>query len=187
MASRWRKRSGSTSGRIASRYLPCACVLLVAPRPAEALEVTGGVTVGGILAGSKPFLAVTPQAGITWRMENGFLVAVHDMFSILPANDDGIGVFNRTSVVLGYAAEHMNVSAGPSLSVYSMPACNAGSLCARVVGLSPGIHAQANIYFAGPLGVTVSAGLDWIGGSSRVLPGGTAAMIVAGPVLRWIR
>jgi hypothetical protein len=36
-----------------------------------------------------------------------------------------------------------------------------------------------------PLGVSVSANVDWIGGRSRVLPGGLAAMIVAGPVLRW--
>lgn len=158
------------------------------PTPAEAFEVNGGVTLGGVVAGSKPRLAVTPQVGLLWRTESRFLFAVHEMFSILPAtNKHGVGVYNRTSAVLGYAAENMNVSAGPSISIYSMPACNTVAVCARVVGLSPGIHAQANVYFAGPLGVTVSAGVDWIGGSSRVLPGGVAALIVAGPVVRWTR
>jgi hypothetical protein len=163
-------------------------VLLVAPTDAEAFEVSGGVSFGGVLAGSKPHFSVTPQAGITWRTESRFLVAAHEMFSIMPAtNKSGVGVYNRTSVVVGYAAESINLSAGPSLSIYFMPACNAASLCARVVGLSPGLYAQASMYFAGPLGATVSAGVDWIGGSSRVLPGGVAATIIAGPVLRWIR
>lgn len=185
MATRLRKSSGAAGG-IVRRCLPCVCVLLVASTSAEAFEVSGGVTLGGVVAGSRPLLAVTPQAGITWRTENRFLLAVHEMFSIMPATSKyGVGVYNRTSVVLGYATETTNFSAGPSLSIYSMPACNAASLCARVVGLSPGVHAQANMYFAGPLGVTVSAGVDWLGGSSRVLPGGVAAMVVAGPVLRW--
>jgi hypothetical protein len=55
----------------------------------------------------------------------------------------------------------------------------------RVVGVAPGGHAQVDTYFAGPLGVTVSGNMDWIGGRSAVLPGGIAAMLVAGPVLRW--
>lgn len=168
--------------------LLCACVLLAAAKPADAFEVSGGVGLGGILAGSKPRFAVTPHAGVTWRMESGFLVTAHEMLSILPATDEhGVGVYNRTSVLVGYAAKGLIFSAGPSLSIYSMIACNAASLCGRVVGLSPGAYAHADVYFAGPLGVSVSAGVDWIGGKSLVLPGDVVAMVIAGPVLRWTR
>lgn len=165
--------------------LLCA-IALVAPAQARAFEVGGGVSLGGVLAGSKPRLAVTPNAGILWRMESGFLWAARETLSILPATDvGGVGVRSQTSVLIGYATKDSDFSAGPSLAVYSMPACNAFSLCARVVGLSPGGHAQTNLYFAGPLGVMVSASVGWIGGQSFVLPGSVVATIVAGPVLRW--
>jgi hypothetical protein len=155
------------------------------PLPAAAFEVNGGVSMGGILAGTAPHLAVSPHAGLVWRTEGGFLIAVQDLFSILPPiNKDGAGVYNQTSVAIGYASEKANFSAGPSLSIYSMPACGV-ALCGRVVGLSPGGHVQANVYFAGPWGVAVSANVDWVEGSSIVLPGGVVAMVVAGPVVRW--
>jgi hypothetical protein len=124
--------------------------------------------------------------GVSWRRESGFLFVVHDLFSILATiNKAGLGVYNKTSVDIGYASEEVNFSAGPSLSIYSMPACGVTYLCGRVVGVAPGGHAQADVYVAGPLGVSVSANVDWIGGSSAVLPGGVAVMVVAGPVLRW--
>ena len=102
-----------------------------------------------------------------------------------PVNKAGLGVYNKTSITIGYAWEDVNVSAGPSLSVYSMPTCGVTLLCGRVAGVAPGGHAQADVYFAGPLGVSVSANVDWIGGRSRVIPDGVAALVVAGPVLRW--
>jgi hypothetical protein len=162
-------------------------LVLVMPTSAGAVEFSGGVSMGGFQAGGiLPRLAVTPHVGISWRKENGFLFAVHDLFSILaPVNKAGLGVYNKTSVTTGYAWKEANVSAGPSLSVYSMPACGVTLLCGRVVGVAPGGHAQADVYFAGPLGVSVSADVDWIGGRSLVLPGGVAAMVVAGPVFRW--
>ena len=166
--------------------LLCASVLLVAPIPAEAFEVAGGVSVGGIQIGAKPQLAVTPQGAIAWRIGDAFLFAVHDLLSILPvANERGVGVHNQTSLVLGYATESARFSAGPSLSVYSMIACNSASLCGRVVGLSPGGNVQASWYFAGPFGISVSGSVSWVGGRSLVLRDGVAAMVVAGPVLRW--
>ena len=132
MAGRPRKwRSWIHRGSVC-RCLPCACVLLVVPTPAEAFEVNGGVTLGGVVAGSKPLLAVTPQAGILWRTESRFLFAVHEMFSILPAtNKHGVGVYNRTSAVLGYAAENMNVSAGPSTSAVGARASNSAGILIR--------------------------------------------------------
>jgi hypothetical protein len=174
-----------TTGRRVSWAALCVFGLVAVPMPSGAVELSGGVGLGGILAGTVPRLAVSPNAGVSWRMKSGFLFAVHDLFSILPPiNKDGAGVDNQTSVAIGYASEKSNFSVGPSLSIYSMPACGV-TWCGRVVGLSPGGHGQANVYFAGPWGVSVSANVGWVGGRSLVLPGGVAAMIVAGPVFRW--
>jgi hypothetical protein len=177
-----------TLGRRVLWVAPLILVLvLVMPASARAFEFSGGVSVGGFQAGGTlPRLTVTPHVGVSWRRENGFVFVVHDLFSILaPVNKAGLGVYNKTSLTIGYAWEKANVSAGPSLSVYSMPACGVSLLCGRVVGVALGGHAQADVYFAGPLGVSASAGVDWIGGRSLVLPGGVAAMVVAGPVFRW--
>jgi hypothetical protein len=166
---------------------PAALVLalLGVPRRADAAEVDGGVGVGGILAGTVPHLAVSPYGDVSWPRSSGFLIALHEMISVVvPSDKDGVGVYEQTSVAVGYAAEKRNFSVGPSLSIYSMPACGA-MLCGRVVGLAPGGHAQVNVFLYGRLGVSVNATLDWVGGRSLVLPGGLAAMVVAGPVLRW--
>lgn len=173
--------------RAAKRFFAglCACSMMVVPVSAEAFEISGGVNLGGILMGTEPRLAVSPQARIGWRAEGGFLFAVHDAFSIVPAtNRLAVGVYNETSIAFGIASDNANFSVGPSLAVYSMPACGA-TLCGRVVGLAPGGHVGLSVYFAGPLGVSVNASVSWVGGDSLVLPGGVAAMIVAGPVLRW--
>lgn len=160
-------------------------VALAAPSPAEALELSGGVSFGALVVGTDPRLAVSPHAGISWRTESGFLFAAHDAVSIVPAtNALGVGVYNQTSVGLGYSSESTNFSLGPSLSIYAMPACSA-RWCGRVVGLAPGGHAQVNVYLIGPLGVSVNADVDWVGGRSPILPGGVAAMVLVGPVIRW--
>ena len=70
------------------------------------------------------------------------------------------------------------------MAIYSMTTCGF-TLCGHVDGVAVGGQAQVNMYLAGPLGLSVSAELDWVGGDSLVLPGGVATMIVAGPVIRW--
>ncbi len=142
------------------------------------------MSVGGILIGADPRLAVSPHAGMLWQL-GSVTLSVEDHVNILAAvNKLGVGVYNQTSVCIGYAWKTGNLSIGPSLSIYSMPACTA-DLCGRVVGVGPGGHAQVSAYFAGPLGVAVSVNVDWIGGASSVLAGSVAAMAIAGPVFRW--
>ncbi|MEO7330655.1 MAG: hypothetical protein ABI193_18920, partial [Minicystis sp.] len=144
-----------------------------------------GVGAGGILTGNVRRVAVSPHAGISWRTDGGFLFAVHDVLSILPPiGGNGTGVDNRISLALGYASESFDLSAGPSLSFYYLPLC-ATSYCGRVVGLSPGAALQVHGYFAGPLGLSLSAAVSWVGGASFLLPGGVSATVIAGPVLRW--
>ena len=164
--------------------LLCAALLTIAT-PAEAYELSGGVSLGGLVVGTLPRFAVSPHAGLSWRRESGLLFAVDDLCSILPGTGRlGVGVYNQTSIALGYAWKDGDVRMGPSLSVYRMSACGT-TLCGRVVGLAPGGHVHANVYFGGLVGLSVSANVDWVGGRSFVLPGGLAAMIVAGPVFRW--
>ena len=162
-----------------------ALALVAVPRPVEALELSGGVALGRIVAGTVPRFAVSPHAGVSWRMESGFLFEVRNLCRVLLApSKDGVGIYDQTSATIGYASEKMSFSAGPSFSLYTMPVCGA-TLCGRLAGFAPGGHAQASVYFADPLGVALHANVDWLGGRSRVLSGGVAAMIVAGPVLRW--
>jgi hypothetical protein len=159
-------------------------LLLGVPLQAEALELSTGVSAGGFLAGTVPHVAVTPQVRLLWRKDNGLVVTVQEMLSLLVPNSDSVGVYAHTAATIGNAMESHDFSVGPSLSAYYMPACGT-TLCGHVAGLAPGGHAQVNSYFFGALGLSVSASVEWIGGRSLILPGGVAAMVVAGPVLRW--
>lgn len=160
-------------------------LLVTAPRGADAVEINGGVNVGGILAGMKPRLAVSPHVGIWWTTEGGFLLAAQETSSILPAmNDHGPGLYNQVSILVGYGWGDYKITLGPELSIYTMPACNL-TICSRVNGISAGGHAQVDAYIAGAFGLSGSVNVDWIGGNSAVLPGGVVVMAVAGPIVRW--
>lgn len=160
----------------------CACAFVGVPAPAAAFELSGGVSVGGIQVGPDPKLAVSPFVGFPWRREKDFLLEIHNMFSILPG--DHVGVYDRTAVTLVYAWGTGKIGLGPSLSAYWLPACGI-TVCRRVIGVAPGGHAQTDWYFSEPLGASVSANLDWVGGSSRVLHENLVVMVTAGPVWRF--
>ncbi|WP_437829342.1 hypothetical protein [Sorangium sp. So ce1153] len=174
-----------TTGRQIPSAIGLALVLSVVPTQAGASELSAGVSLGWIQAGTAPRLAVGPHAGISWQMTREVVFRVHDLCSVVPPIQiGGAGVYNHASVELGYAWKSGDVSAGPSAAIYIMPACGS-ALCGRVAGMAVGGHAQTNAYVAGPLGVSVSANVDWVGGSSLVLPGHLSVLVVAGPVLRW--
>ncbi|WP_437751821.1 hypothetical protein [Sorangium sp. So ce1389] len=162
--------------------LLCAGALVVVPAPAQALEASGGVSVGGIQVGTESRLAVSPFVGWLWRRERDFRIEVHNMLSIVPGAR--VGFYDRTAVTLGYATKTGNVSLGPSLSLYSLAVCGV-VICDRVMGLAPGGRAQSDWFFAGRLGASMSVNADWAGGSSVVLPGSWVVMITAGPVWRF--
>lgn len=155
------------------------------PTSATALEVSGGVSLGGILVGPDPRLAVTPHLAMSRRLGGSAALSAHEHLNVLPAvNRLGLGVYSQTSAAIGYAWDAGNLSIGPTLSIYAMPACGA-VLCGRVVGLGPGAHAQIELYLTSSFGASLSANLDWLGGSSVLLPGSVAAMVLAGPIFRW--
>ncbi|WP_437953402.1 hypothetical protein WME98_24040 [Sorangium sp. So ce296] len=162
-----------------------ALVLGVASTQAEASELSAGVSLGWIQAGTAPRLAVGPHAGISWHIKKNLLLKLHDLCSLVPPIQvGGAGVYNHTSVSLGYRWEDGDVGAGPSVAIYLMPACG-DTLCGQVAGVAVGGHAQASAYVMGPLGISASANVDWIGGRSLVLPGYASVVVVAGPAIRW--
>ncbi|MGK3998163.1 hypothetical protein [Sorangium sp. So ce1024] len=174
-----------TTDRHISSSAVFALLLSVVPTQADASELSAGISFGGIQAGTVTRLAVSPHAGISWRINGNILFNVHDVLSIVPPIQMvGAGVYNSTIAALGYGWNNGDFSAGPSVAIYFMPACGS-ILCGHVAGMAVGAHAQTNAYIAGPLGVSVSANVDWIGGSSLVLPGYVSVLVVVGPVLRW--
>ena len=169
--------------RAAWAFLLLVAVPLV-PKTAEAFDLSAGVDVGGVLVGTRPRLAIRPNIGIAWRTEACLLLALSDAADLLPATDaHGIGVYNHTSVRLGYGWPNGRFSVGPALAIYSTPACGQ-RWCGRLTGLSPGGVVQLDYFFSEWLGVSASATVDWLTGSD-VLPAGAAASVFVGPLVKW--
>ncbi len=163
----------------------CAGALAFAPSPAAAFAWAGGVSAGGMLAGTTPVFAVSPHLQLAWRFDSGFSVALFDMVNLFPPlRGSTLGIYNTSAIVVGFAWSWLDVSAGPAFSQFSMPSCRRG-YCGHSSGLAPGIHGQVNIYPSDSFGVAVSGNVDWLTGRSLTLPDGVAALIVVGPVVRW--
>ncbi|WP_441290684.1 hypothetical protein ACSRUE_09330 [Sorangium sp. KYC3313] len=175
----------TTDRQISASAVFALLLSVVVPTQADASELSAGISFGGIQAGTVTRLAVSPHAGISWRINGDITFNIHDLLSIIPpVQIGGSGVYNSTIAALGYSWKNGDFSAGPSVAFYFMPACGS-TLCGHVAGMAVGAHAQTNAYVAGPLGVSVSANVDWVGGSSLVLPGYVSVIVVVGPVLRW--
>ena len=58
-------------------WVACALGPLILSARAAALDGSGGVGLGGTLAGAKPRLAVSPHVSISWRRDSGFLLSAH--------------------------------------------------------------------------------------------------------------
>ena len=144
--------------------------------PAEALKLEWGRQPGGRPGWHEAAFRREPRPpGISRRTSGGFLLALREVCSLLPATDaHGLGVYNHLSIEVGYAWTSGRLSIGPLLAVYAL-ACGPES-CGRLSGLSPGVRGQLDYYFAGPFGVSASANVDWLTGSA-VLPAGVAATV----------
>lgn len=103
----------------------CAMLsILLLPALASAAELSGGVSLGGFQVGTIPSFAISPHIGLSWRIKHDFVLAFHDLCSILPPLGDAeIGIFNKASMAIGYALEKATFSAGPAFSFYYVPAC----------------------------------------------------------------
>lgn len=171
--------------RYVATFLLSMTLGLLVPATAFALDFSVGVSVGAVYVGTRAVPAITPHGRISMHVESGLLLAVLDRPSFLPAtNRDGVGIYNHLIAAVGYAWGKGDIQVGPSFAAYYMPACR-NKLCGIVAGAGIGADLQLNYFFIGPVGVSVSGNVDWLGGDSLILPGGLAAMAVAGPVVRW--
>ena len=159
------------------------CTVALAVTSANAQELSGGVAVGGILAGTSSRLSVSPHAGLAWQTSAGFVFGLHDVCSILPEmNGLGVGVYNHASLLVGYGSRTMHIGVGPSLSFYSMPMCGV-EWCAPATGTAIGGSGRTYLHLAGPLGLSALVSVEYV--NNPVMPGGVTMMATAGPVLRW--
>lgn len=183
-------RSSAGRSRVRPARRPYIGLLLLglavlAPTRAHALDFAGGVSAGAVYLGTRAAPAVTPHLGVSWQADRGFLLVLQDMLNILPAtNRDGVGVYNHLTAGLGYGWDDGSFSVGVALPAYFVPVCR-NTLCGRVAGIGFGGYGRVSVFLAGPLGLSVNANVDWLGGSSAILQGGAAVMVVAGPVIRW--
>jgi hypothetical protein len=174
-----------TTRRLLAQPVLLALLLVLVPGRAEAYELSSGVSLGWLHAGTVPHVAVATRWALSWRTQSDFLLSVHNLCNILaPSRRQDIGVYNQTAVDIGYAWKDGNISAGPSIAMYAMTTCGR-ALCGYLDGVAVGGQVQANLYITGQVGLSVVAEVDWIAGNSLVIPGGIAATVAVGPVVRW--
>jgi hypothetical protein len=156
-------------------------------RAEPGVEFSGGAGFGVLAAGvTSGRFAISPSGSLSVRGERGFFVA-RDTVSFLGAPSGRFGITNETTLGGGLFWESVNVSAGLSLAVYSLPICGP-RLCGRVHGLSPGASARLDLfgpYIEGGLGVSVDCAGAWITGPAYPVWSGVSVRCSAGPILRF--
>ncbi|WP_437733644.1 hypothetical protein [Sorangium sp. So ce1335] len=122
--------------RVASAAM-FALVLGVVSTQAEASELSAGVSLGWIQAGTAPRLALDPHAGISWQIEKNLLLKLHDLCSLVPPTQVGGAGVQSHIRFLGCRWKDGDAGAGPSVAIYFVPACG-NALCGQVAGMAVG-------------------------------------------------
>lgn len=104
---------------LAARLIP---LIVAAPHPARAIEVSGGVGVGAVVTSNLRRLAISPHVAVSWRMSDGFSIAIHERLNVTTSKKSGAGLYNQLSGAIGYAWDQVSFSVGPAFSIYSLPA-----------------------------------------------------------------
>jgi hypothetical protein len=151
------------------------------------VELSGATGLGALAVGVTPGrFAISPSASLSVRGDLGFFVA-RDTVSFLGATGGRFGIDNETTVGGGLFWELVDVSAGLSLTEYSLPICGS-RLCGQVRGVAPGASVRADVfgpYLSGALGVSVDCAGTWITGSAVPVWSGVSVRCSAGPILRF--
>ena len=129
---------------------------------------------------------ISPSASFSVGGERWFFVA-RDTVSFLGATGGRFGINNETTLGGGAFWELVNVSAGLSLTAYSVPLCGP-RLCGQVSGLAPGASVRLDLfgpYLSGALGVAVDCAGTWITGNAASIWSGVSVRCSAGPLLRF--
>ena len=173
----------------------CSLIFLIAllfvcsrARADPIIELSGatgaGILVAGVTSGR---FALSPSASFSVRGEHWFFLA-RDTLSFLGAAGGRFGITNETTLGVGRFGELVNVSAGLSLTEYSLPLCGPHH-CGLVRGLAPGASVRLDIfgpYLSGALGVAVDCAGTWITGSAAPVWSGVSVRCSAGPLLRFL-
>lgn len=162
----------------------CLLLLVAFPRRARAFDLSVGLGLGAMTAGNTPYFAVSPHVTIEWPIGGGFFFSVQETASFLPGSLKGWGFYNPFSVAVSFKWERRTISFGPSIALFYLPACGV-LYCAHTFGTAPGLHARAEAYLIGPVGIAASGNVDWIIGDNSVLAGQIAGTVVVGPVIGW--
>ena len=164
-------------------------LLLGCPRArADPIVELSGATGFGVLAAgvTSGRFTISPSASFSVRGEHWFFVA-RNTLSFLGATGGRFGLTNETTLGGGHFWELVNLSAGLSLTEYSLPLCGP-QLCGQVSGLAPGASVRLDIfgpYLSGSLGVSVDCAGTWITGSAALIWSGVSVRCSAGPLLRF--
>ena len=156
-------------------------------RADPSIELSGATGFGVFAAGVTPGrFAISPSASLSVRGKRGFFVA-RDTVSFLGATGGRFGINNETTLGGGLFWEFVNLSAGLSLTEFSLPICGP-RLCGQMHGISPGASARLDIftpYLSGGLGVSVDCAGAWITGLAYPVWSGVSVRCSAGPILRF--
>jgi hypothetical protein len=156
-------------------------------RADSTVEVSGATGLGVIVVGVTPGrFAVSPSGSVSVRGARALFVA-RETVSFLGANSGRFGIDGETTVGGGLFWEHLSVSAGLSLTGYSLPICGP-RLCGQVRGAAPGASLRADVfgpYLSGALGIALDCAGVWITGSAAPVWSGVSVRCSAGPVLRF--
>jgi hypothetical protein len=160
------------------------CARARADPQVELSGATGfGVLVAGITSGR---FAISPSASLSVRGARGFFVA-RDTVSFLGATGGRFGINNETTLGGGLFWERVNVSAGLSLAVFSLPICGP-RLCGQMHGIVPGGSVRLDLFgpfLSGGLGVSIDCAAAWITGRASPIWSGVSVRCSAGPLLRF--
>jgi hypothetical protein len=147
------------------------------------MDLDLGASVGGVLAGSAPRFAVSPYATLSWPLGGSFAFGVNEMASLLLApNNHGPGFYNHLSGFAAITWKDGKILAGPSLTIFSMPACGP-EWCANLSGFGAGGTLRLDL-FQKPVGLSLGGNVDAPLKSTDLLPAGPAVMFFAGGVFR---
>jgi len=157
-------------------------------RAEPTVELSGAAGLGVLVAGvTSGRFAISPSGSVSVRGERGFFVA-RDTVSFLGAAGGLFGISNETTVGGGVFWEYVNVSAGLSLSEYSLPICGPRLCSHHLRAIAPGASLRADVfgpYLSGGLGVSADCAGSWITGRASPVWSGVSVRCSAGPILRF--
>jgi hypothetical protein len=167
----------------------CAAALLAVPAEADpGLQFSASAGLGQFAAGAgSARFTIVPTASIVLLPGDRWLLRLDDAVTFLGATGGGFGMANTTTLAFGARWEAINVSAGLSLSEYSLPLCGT-RWCGQARGVAPGVDARLDAFLPslldGAVGLSATCGTLWIVDGDSVWSG-FSMRFALGPIFRF--